>query len=105
VAPDTAHVFGALTLGSAQSGKGDLLHSAFWLWLALTAIALTAVAVLWLLTGSIGRSVLGLSRKPRRRRIKDAWAEAGKRIEPLPHDDVQPEAESGDVAPQDDGTR
>jgi hypothetical protein len=87
-----------IALAAIETDKGGLVRSAFWLWLALTAVGLTALAVLWLLTASLTRTARGLGRKPRRRRIKDAWAESGRRVEPISHDDIQPDADDPDAS-------
>jgi hypothetical protein len=86
------HLASTLAAAAIEADRRGLVRSAFWLWLALIAVAVTAVAVFWLLTSSLTRKARGPSRPRRRRRIKDAWSEAGRRVEPLPHEDVLPDA-------------
>jgi hypothetical protein len=85
-----------IALAAIEPDKGGLVRSALWLWIGLTAVGLTAVAILWLLTASLTRTARGVARKPRRRRIKDAWSEAGRRVQPLSPDDVQPDADDSE---------
>jgi hypothetical protein len=73
----------------AQSKRGAVVQY-FWLWVGLCALGVVAVAIIWALSSSLMRArlrTLGTGRR-RRRPLKDAWVEAGRRAEPIPHDDL-----------------
>jgi hypothetical protein len=76
------------TLAQA-AGRPRLVGRALALWIALTLVGVVLFLLLWSLSARRSRlKALGAGRSRRRRAIKDAWEEAGKRAEPVPPDDV-----------------
>jgi hypothetical protein len=83
------HLAAVIASVAADADRRGLVRSAFWLWVGLAITGVIAVGVVWVMIGWTRSN----RRAFRRRRIKDAWAEAGRRVEPLSHDDMQPDAD------------
>jgi hypothetical protein len=72
--------------------KKDLLRKAFGMWQWSAAVGLVLIIGLWLLLLA-RRTRRRTQREPvrrRRRPIPDAWAEAGRRVEPIRMDEPEP---------------
>jgi hypothetical protein len=89
---------------AAEADRRGLVRSALWLWIGLGALGLALIALVWVFASGWARAALGARGRGRRQsRFVDAWAEAGRRAEPLPPDDVQIDAddshENGEASP------
>ncbi len=68
--------------------KEELAGSAVWLWMSLVATGLVLIIVTWALVSRHRRRVRQRLERPRQgTRHKDAWAEAGKRVEAITIDE------------------
>ena len=78
-------------LVEAEPKKG-LLRSAFGLWAITSVVAAVLILVLAVTIANrrARRATGGSGRKRRRRAIPDAWAEAGRRVEPIRMDEPEP---------------
>ena len=77
-----------LAAAAAQAQKQGALQRLWWLWLGLVLLCLVLIRVVAAL-GKRRQHAAGLDPKRRKRRaIKDAWEEAGKRAEPLAPEDM-----------------
>jgi hypothetical protein len=72
--------------------KKDLLRTAFGLWRVTSAIGAVLIIGLFLLLAArrARRRAAGGQPWRRRRAIPDAWAEAGRRVEPIRMDEPEP---------------
>jgi heme exporter protein D len=72
----------------AQTRDPQLVGSAFWLWTAFACAAVLMVAGAWVIVSRQRRMVMRGDAKLKRKPIRDAWAEAGRRleVEPGPED-------------------
>jgi hypothetical protein len=95
------HPFAPIALLAQAAAKRGLLGRALGLWIGLAVLGIVLILLVWALGSNSYRGrlrALGVGRARRRRAIKDAWAEAGKRAEPLPLDDM-PETDPGEAEP------
>ena len=81
-----------ILIGAAEAGKRSAIREFWWLWLGLFLLGVLLVRIVAAI-GKRRRLALGEPPTPRKQRpIKDAWAEAGKRAEPI-SDDAPGESE------------
>lgn len=79
-----------MTDPASGPSKPELFSSAAWLWLGFAILAILLVAGGWVIISRQRRTLLGLRTKRPARPIKDAWAEAGRRAEPVTIDEEPP---------------
>lgn len=72
---------------AATDNRRHLLFRYWWLWLGLVVIGVLVIVMVGALGSGPRRAAALTARKKRRRAIKDAWVEAGKRAEPEPVDE------------------
>ena len=85
-------LFDLLVLAAVQGQRQNAVQRWWWLWLGLVVLGLVLIRMVVAL-GKRRKHAAEFDPKRRRRRvIKDAWEEAGKRAEPLAPDDM-PESE------------
>lgn len=76
----------ALFAPPAAENHRHLLFRYWWLWLGTVVLAILAIFIIGALGSGRRRALALTARRKRRRAIKDAWVEAGKRAEPEPLD-------------------
>jgi len=74
-------------LQAQSTAKPGAIWSWWWLWLALVVISITFVGIVAMIGRRRRLAGIMAPRPHRRRAIKDAWAEAGKRAEPMELDE------------------
>ena len=83
---------------AAEADRRGLVRSGLWLLIALAGLGVVVVAVVWLFSSGWSRRARRPRAAPARRGppVPDAWAEAGRRSQPLPPDGQEP-ADDGDT--------
>jgi hypothetical protein len=87
----------SIALLAQAAAKRGLVGRALGLWIGLAVLGIVLLLLIWVLGSNHYRlrlKALGVGKPRRRRAIKDAWTEAGKRAEPIPQDDM-PDVETG----------
>lgn len=77
----------------SEPGKPSAVRKAWWLWVGLFLLGVVLVLIVAAIGKRRRRAIEASIRPDRPRAIKDAWAEAGKRAEPLPEEDIDDEDE------------
>jgi hypothetical protein len=81
----------------AAGDRRQEIYRAWWLWLSLLMLFLVLACVMWGLSKR-RRMLATRGRQSDPKPIKNAWEEAGRRAEPIPEDDANPD-EPGEEEP------
>ncbi|MCC6661355.1 MAG: hypothetical protein IT437_10765 [Phycisphaerales bacterium] len=69
------------TLAQAGSREAHLAGTALWLWISFAIAALVALGAAWVVVARQRKALLGAGTKRQRKPIRDAWQEAGRRLQ------------------------
>lgn len=99
-----AHTAAALADAGSEVNKRGLLRSALWMWVGFAALGAVVVLVVWVIASGAARRIIRERRRVRRpSAIKDPWAEAGRRAEPISPDEESDDEMAGLEDGDDDG--
>jgi hypothetical protein len=86
----------------APRTKSDAIWSWWWLWLTLVVLSVMLLRVAAIVAKRRRVAMEGGGRPKRRRVIRDAWAEAGRRAEAIPAEELESDdsADSGGGVPR-----
>jgi hypothetical protein len=89
-----AAILPVLTVDLA-AGRAHAIWAWAWLWLLLIIVCVALLRLVASLGERRRKALWPFQRRRRRRHIKDAWVEAGRRAEPLPAEDEADEEPEG----------
>lgn len=69
------------SLAQAGSREAQLAGTALWMWIAFACAALVLLGAGWVVVARQRKALLSAGAKRRRRPIRDAWQEAGRRLQ------------------------
>lgn len=75
------------TLAQAGPRNAQLAGTALWLWITFACAALVLLGAAWVVLARQRKLLLGTGAKRKRKPIRDAWQEAGRRLQVDDEDD------------------